>query len=239
MDDTYVMLEVKVISRKPKKRPALLNVAAKCTNWGFPLTTPKVRMFAKTYLDKQGRTAVQFKNVPGKNWVYSLLKRHKTIVAQRISSNINKTRATVSRDIITKNFDNLKDTLRDVPTQNSFNYNETNFSNDPGKVKGIYRRGVKYPEEIVNHSKSDTTIMICGSADGTLLPQYVIYKSEHLYNTWKETGPKGNPCCSKTCCTQGCRYNRTSHGWMDSNTFHDWFESTFLPQLNAWTGKKC
>lgn len=55
----------------------------------------------------------------------------------------------------------------------------------------LYRRGVKYPEKIVNHTKSCTTIMMCGSADGTVHPPYVVYKSEHLYNTWKQGGMNG------------------------------------------------
>ncbi|KAJ8909547.1 hypothetical protein NQ315_012741 [Exocentrus adspersus] len=75
-------------------------------------------------------------------------------------------------------------------TFNNLN-NCTYIADDPGKKWGIYRRGVKYPEKICNHSKSSTSVMFCGSADGTLLPPYVIYKSIHLYDTWKEHGPAG------------------------------------------------
>ncbi|KAJ8917911.1 hypothetical protein NQ315_002604 [Exocentrus adspersus] len=41
------------------------------------------------------------------------------------------------------------------------------------------------------------------TADGVLLPPYIIYKAEHLYDSWTERGPKG------------ARYNRTKSGWMD------------------------
>ncbi|KAG5867480.1 hypothetical protein JTB14_000229 [Gonioctena quinquepunctata] len=44
-------------------------------------------------------------------------------------------------------YDNLENTLRGSPSSNIFNYDESNLSDDPGKKRGIYRRGVKYPEK--------------------------------------------------------------------------------------------
>lgn len=90
----------------------------------------------------------------------------------------------------------------------------------------------------MNFSKSSTTVMICGSADGTLLPPYIIYKSAHLYDTWKERGIVGKPCCEEPCCSRGCRYNRTTSGWIDTATFRDWFMTCFLPHAKRLEGKK-
>ena len=59
--------------------------------------------------------------------------------------------------------------------------------------------------------------MFCGSASGSVLPPYVVYKAEHLWDRWMEGGPKG------------ARYNRSKSGWFDSVTFSDWFQSIFLP----------
>lgn len=44
----------------------------------------------------------------------------------------------------------------------------------------------------MNYSKSATSVMVCGSADGVLLPPYVIYKSLHLYDTWKNGDHKAH-----------------------------------------------
>ena len=46
--------------------------------------------------------------------------------------------------------------------------------------------------------------MFAATADGTLLPPYVIYKAQHLYDLWTEGGPRG------------ARYNRKANqvGWM-------------------------
>lgn len=233
--------------RKPGAQPVfteneefiILKSAAKSAEWGFPLTLLDLRMFAKMLLDKQGRSAPKFpNNLPGIDWAYSLLKRHRNEYSKRIATNIKKARAAVSRQSLGEYFANLENVIKDVPPANIFNYDESNVSDDPGKKIGIFKRGVKYPEKAMNFSKSATTIMVCGSADGVLLPPYIIYKSVHLYDTWKERAPSGQPCCDKPCCSQGSRFNRTTSGWIDGPTFRDWFISSFLPHARRLPGRK-
>ncbi|KAJ8937071.1 hypothetical protein NQ314_012043 [Rhamnusium bicolor] len=78
---------------------AILKSAAKCADWDFPLSLMDIRMMAKYYLDRRGRTWHLFKNnLPGIDWTYSLLQRHKKSYGQRISTNIKRARASVSRD---------------------------------------------------------------------------------------------------------------------------------------------
>ncbi|KAG5885860.1 hypothetical protein JTB14_035880 [Gonioctena quinquepunctata] len=192
---------------------AILKSAAKCADCGFPSLLLDMRMMAKYYLDRKGRTGHLFKNnLTGIDWTYSLLQRHKKSYGQRISTNIKRARASVSRETLGEFYDNLENTLRGSPSSNIFNYDESNLSDDSGKKRGIYRRGVKCPENIMNHPKSCTTIMACGGADGTLLPPYVIYECVHLYDSWRENSPRGPPCCNKPCCGLGTRYNRTISG---------------------------
>lgn len=55
-------------------------------------------MFAKAYLDKQGKTVERFKNnLQGIEWAISVLKRHKNAYGQRLSTNIKRSRANVGR----------------------------------------------------------------------------------------------------------------------------------------------
>ncbi|KAL0829814.1 hypothetical protein ABMA28_003297 [Loxostege sticticalis] len=77
----------------------------------------------------------------------------------------------------------------------------------------------------MNFSKCATTVLVCGSADGVLLPPYIIYK----------TGP---PCCDQPCCSSGSRFNRTVSGWIDGPTFRDWFKTSFLPHARRLSGRK-
>ncbi|KAJ2945180.1 hypothetical protein O0L34_g9250 [Tuta absoluta] len=134
--------------RKPGAQPVLseneeniiLKSAAKCAEWGFPLSLLDLRICAKTLLDKQGRSVSKFhNNLPGVDWAYSLLKRYKNEYSQRVATNIKKAKAAVSLASLGEYFDNLEGVVKDVPPSNIFNYDESNMSDDPGKKIGIYR----------------------------------------------------------------------------------------------------
>ncbi|KAG5871321.1 hypothetical protein JTB14_021833 [Gonioctena quinquepunctata] len=206
----------------------ILKSAAKCADWVFSLSFLDMRMMAKYYLDRKGRTVHLFKNnLPEIDWTYSPLQRHKKYHGQRISTNIKRARASVSRETLGEFYDNVENTLRGSPSSNISNYDESNLSDDPGKKSGIHRRGVKNPEKVTNHPNGCTTIMVCDAAVGKLLPPYVIHRSVHLYDSWRENGPRGPPCCNKPCCILGTIYNRTISGWMDGVTFRNWFTTSF------------
>lgn len=93
--------------------------------------------------------------------------------------------------------------------------------------KKITKRGTKYPERVVNHSKTSISIMMSATADGVLLPPYVVYKAQNLYDTWCENGPPG------------VRYNQSTCGWFDGILFEDWIKTIVLPYFKEKPGKKC
>lgn len=199
-----------------------------CTlsHYGFPLDQADLRFLVKSYLDREGRTVGQFKdNLPAKDWLKSFLKRNPTLT-QRFASNIKRSRAEVNEETLTKYFDHLKNEIKDVPANFIWNYDETNLSDDPGRKRILTKRGTKYPERVLNFSKSATSIMFCGNAAGEMLPPYVVYKSDKLWSTWVENGPNG------------ARYNRSKSGWFDTSCFEDWFGSLVLPTLKKIPGKK-
>ncbi|KAG5876578.1 hypothetical protein JTB14_037870 [Gonioctena quinquepunctata] len=131
----------------------ILKSAAKCADWGFPLSLLDMKMMAKYYLDRKGRTVQLFKtNLPGIDWTYSLLQRHKKSYGKRISTNIDRARASVSRETFGEFYDNLENTLRGLPSSNIFNYDKSNLSDDPGKKRGIYRRETSKLESAIERN---------------------------------------------------------------------------------------
>lgn len=154
------------------------------SDFGFPVDELDLRTFIKTYLDKQGKHEARFKdNVPGLEFVRSLLERH-NILTRRFSSNTNKARIAVNEELLTEYVEHLKVELEGIPPSQIWNYDETNLTDDPGKKKVICRRGSKYVEQFTNHSKVATSVMLCGNADGSVfLPPYIVYKSDHLWST--------------------------------------------------------
>lgn len=195
------------------------------SNWGFPFDKNDLCHLTKLYLDKCQRKVRQFKdNLPTRQWAGRFLKRHVKELSHKKCQNLKRNKAELKEESMRIYFDNLRETLTEedgsfVPPHRIFNYDETNLSDDPGTKRCIFKRGVKYPERIMDSSKSSTSLMFCGSATGALLPPYVVYKSKHLYNEWMKGGPLGT------------RYNRSKSGWFDAIIFQDWFEEMFIPHV--------
>ena len=172
-----------------------------CSEWGYPLDTYDLRIIIKRYLDRVGIEVKKYKdNLPGLGFVEGFLKRHNEEISERISQNIKRSRAAVPPQMIDDYFVELQHSLDGVDLCNIVNYDESNLADGPGKKKVLTKRGAKYPERVMNHTKSSTSLMMAASADGNLLPCYVVYKATHLYNTWTTNGPLN------------CRYNRTNYG---------------------------
>lgn len=196
------------------------------SEWGFPMTRMDIRMLVRDYLNRKGVTIKKFpNNLPGIDWFYGFLRRNNALT-QRLAQNIKRCRANITREIVTNYFDNLRKILEDVPPSHIVNYDETNLTDDPGRVKVLCRRGSKRVERIIDSSKASTSVMMSISASGTLLPPYIVYKSVHLYPTWIEGGPEGSV------------YNRTKSGWFDAASFEDWFDKILLPYFKKLPGKK-
>lgn len=202
----------------------LLIVAAE---YGSPLTLLDIRIIVKNYLDSSGKTVAKFKNnMPGKDWCYIFLERHKRLLSQRTCQNIKIARALTSEEAISDYIERLTKNLKDIPQENILNYDETNLTDDPGRSKCIFKRGTKYPERVMNSTKSSISIMFAGTAAGDVFPPYVVYKAERLYDQWCIGGPPNT------------RYNRTQSGWFDAATFSDWFEKMVIPWARRLEGPK-
>lgn len=198
-----------------------------CSEWGYPVDTWMLRVIVKEYLDRTGKNISSFKgNLPGPDFVYSFLKRHKEELSYRMCQNIKRNRSAVSHKTINDYFDRLGAELQDVPPCNIMNYDETNLCDDPGKKKVITRRGCKYPERVMNSTKASVSVMFSAAGDGTILPPYVVYKAVHMYSSWTEGGPPHT------------RYNRSKSGWFESSSFEDWLSSIAIPYLRKQTGKR-
>ena len=194
-------------------------------DWGFPVVALDIRMFVKKYLERLGTQSKRWKdNLPGTKWVNSFCKRNN--LTSRMVTNISRKRAAVSETCINAYFDELETTLSGIPPENIINVDESGLTDDPRKKKCVVRKGCRYPEMVRNATKVTTSVMFSGSADGTILPPYVVYKAKNVYEQWTEGGPKE------------ARYTYSSSGWFDEDSFQDWFFSICLPHLRRKEGQK-
>ncbi len=203
----------------------LVDILSTCAKWGFPFKVIDVRKFVKDYLDSIAKKVPQFAdNLPGEEWGRSFMKRHREL-SDRFAENIKRSRAEVTPEELTRYFDELKITLDSVDKSCIVNYDETNFVDDPGRTKYIFNRGGR-ADNVLDHSKTATSVMFAVAANGKLLKPYVVYKSKNLYNTWILGGPTGTA------------YNRCPSGWFTENLFEDWFDHVPMPYFRRFEGAK-
>lgn len=131
----------------------------------------------------------------------------------------------MSPEMVREFFKEFSKAVEGVPPENIFNYDETNFTEDPGAKKAFFLRGTKYAEKICDSSKNAISVLFCGSAAGDLLPIYVVYQAINCYEAWCQGGPPGS------------RYSATARGWFNFFTVEDWFTKIFLPHRRTLTGK--
>lgn len=197
-----------------------------CGEWGYPLHASDVQDTVQSFLNRKGKIAPQFKeNRPGHDWVWSFLRRHPTLT-KRLAENIKRSRAAVGVPELEEYFENISVTLAHVPPENLVNFDETNFTDDPGAKKVLVRRGCRHPERIIDHSKTSISVMMAASASGQLLPPYTLYKAKYLYPTWIEDGLPES------------RYAVSNSGWFEMPHFEDWFVNICVPFFRDKTGKK-
>lgn len=141
-----------------------------CADWGIPLDSLDIRLIVKEYLGTLGRVVQQFKNnLPGDMSYRNFLNRHRDELTVRKCQNVKRARAAVGTEQISSYFDHLERSLDNIPAQNIVNFDDTNFSDDPGSKKMVFRREVKYPERNINLTKGCISVMFTVSAIGEVL----------------------------------------------------------------------
>lgn len=229
----YVTLYRKIKGLHPRKpggqtvlslqeEQSIVKCILTAADWGFPMTPSDIKTLVQSYLNQKGTTIKIFvNNKPGETWMEKFLKRNNDQLSKRLSQSIKENRAKIDHDTINKYFEHLSKSLADIPEDAVVNYDETNFTDDPGRTKVVVRRTCKRAEQVMDTSKAATSVMFACSASGTLLPVYIVYKADHLWSTWTENGPPK------------ARYNRSKSGWFDTNLFEDWFFSILVPYFES------
>ena len=203
---------------------AVVKVLDQLSSWKHPLTSVELRRLVRNYLNLCGVRS-QFKhNFPGRDWAKNFIKRHS--LSERIPAKIKPQRAELTKDDVEKFFANLTCSLEGVEPGNIYNYDETNFTDDPNMSQCICRPGRRRHERIMEHSKMAFSVMFCGNAAGEHLPPMVVYKAQNMYEGWKSDA------------IPGAVYEATESGWFDMSTFEMWFFQIFLPHVKDKKGAK-
>ena len=164
--------------------------------------------------------------MPGRDFISSFLKRHKSEISLRKAEVLKVKRAEAEDPAIISDFIDLvenaytiakidKNDLNDA--KRVFNLDETGFQTK-GRVKNvIVPRGGNAQTLAPTEGKANFSVLVCGNAAGTYLPPYVVYKgsNDSIPCGWLMSGPKD------------AAYTTTKNGWMNSEKFEmfiPWFD---------------
>lgn len=157
--------------------------------WGFALTKNEILQTVQTYCIEND-IRITFKNgKPGNDWFRQYCKRNR--LSQKKLEQLEKSRRMATSDpfIIYGFYARLKETIRQLNLEECpgriWNLDETSFSSDPNRVKGVAEIGQEVLRNIEGSEKENTTVMACISAAGVLLPPLIIFQGAHLWSSWK------------------------------------------------------
>lgn len=174
---------------KPEMETDLSNKIKIMAKWGFALTKSEILNTIQSYV-QENDLCTQFKNGrPGNDWFRGFCQRHK--LSQKKLEQLEKSRRKATSDpyIIYGFYDRLEQVLNDVDLMDKpahiWNIDETSFSADPNRIRGVAGKGQKVHRYIEGSGKENTTVMACISAAGLLLPPLIIFQGAHLWSSWK------------------------------------------------------
>ncbi|XP_065665598.1 uncharacterized protein LOC136087021 [Hydra vulgaris] len=158
-----------------------------------------------------------FKNeIPGKDWIIFLKKRHVDKLQLRKPEILTFSRAkSLTREVVDKFFTILSDVIHNnnIVPSSIYNFDETGLSTNHLMKRVFVHPKSKDAYELAGSSgKVMYSVLFCVSADGRYLPPFVVFKGEgYLYFKWVENGPPG------------CAFGATASGWMQDFLFENWY----------------
>ncbi|CAF2918027.1 unnamed protein product [Rotaria sp. Silwood2] len=192
--------------------------------WQRPLSPSIIIGLAKSYMIQLNKNIS--KNFTLRDWFYGFMQRWSNEIKLAKTVKLEKSRSVACRkEIIDAWFKHLREVLEkfqllDRP-EALWNADESGFFEDPGRRSVVVKRGTKHAISSQSGTgKSMTTVLMCVSANGEKLPPYIVYRGIKLWSSW--ITKNGFP---------GTRYNVTQSGWVEEETFYDWFVNQFCPAV--------
>ena len=153
--------------------------------WGFGFTRNEALQLVGEYAVH--RNVNPFKSVlPTQEWFYGFMKRHPRLTT-RLPEQLKAARAkSCGNPTVVKHwFELVKETLEKNNLMHRpdmvFNVDETGLPLDPRRMKVICEKNIAHLFRVIGGSGRDSiTVKGCASADGRMLPPYVIYAAKNL-----------------------------------------------------------
>ena len=205
---------------------ALVNYMKYMGNHGFPMTRSMVRKFVLSLVKADNRvTLFNLEKGPSDDWFKKFLIRHPELSEKQSETQDRGRNRMSNSNVMEQHFKLLEETLdelgiKDKPGQ-IFNCDETGWSGKEKSKQKVF--GVKgqhcYQQSVLG--TGHITAHLCISANGTVLPSFLIFEKSLPHTTYKE-GVPGN-----------WRFAYSESGYMDTELFINWFKDVFIPNCGT------
>lgn len=186
--------------------------------WGFGLSKSEVLQAIARYL-KENDVPNPFKNsMPGDEYFYSFKKRHGLSQKKPQAVEVARKRC-IDPFIMADYFQLLQKITRGVPPDRIYNLDESSFCLDPTRVKVVGAKGTAAHRVTAGPAKENISVLMGANAVGGKLPPLIIFKAKNVWTSWMASKKDEFP---------GLSYASTPNGWMDTETFNNYFERQFL-----------
>lgn len=189
--------------------------------WGFGLSKKELLSLIARYV-KEKNIPNSFKNgIPGDDYFTRFKKTFNLSQKKPQVVEVARKRS-VDPFIIDDYFTLLKKVVNDIPPASIYNIDETSFCLDPSRIKVVGQRGTAAHRATSGSGKENITVLVGANAAGEKLPPHIVFKGKNVWDTW----------LAKKCDEYiGITYSATKNGWMEAETFENYFKNNFLKNV--------
>lgn len=165
--------------------------------WAFGFSREETINIVAEFVQDQGLSNCFTDGVPGEDWIIGFMKRHPTLTLRK-PEQLKKTRLkAITNQEVLKDFFHL---FRTLCVENNifndpsriYNVDESGFPLDASRTKVLCEKGIRQLFNVIGGSgREQITVNGCCSADGKMLPPYVVYQAAQIRLKWTEDGPVG------------------------------------------------
>jgi hypothetical protein len=132
----------------PTVEEALVVCLEKCSEFQYPMKKRDLQDLVQSYCIEHSVQTRWKDDRPAKDWIRNFQKCCLHRVRVRKPSNIKRSRAKVSPEVVRGFFGRLQPNLEGIPATHIFNYDESPITDDPQAEDTFFSSGLKYHEQV-------------------------------------------------------------------------------------------
>lgn len=188
---------------------------------GYGRTRRDVKCLVERHLQQHRNKDPEFMISNG--WWDKFMKRNPKLGLRAGDATANVRMDALNKENITEYFDLLKSVYDEHNfyghPEAIYNMDETGVPLEPRPPKVVAKRGQKKIRYRTSGTKSQITVIGCGSATGQVLPPFIIFAAKQINSLWTRDEVSGS------------RFAVSDSGWTDQELFFFWLQEHFLSNV--------